>query len=173
MSGDDDSTKLRIFADKARLKVGEESKVRLHARLDKGLALVTYEGETILQYRIVELHRGPNDLRITVGHDLFPNFRLAAAVIDGRDLRSASKDFVVERELKVAIEPAKKAFLPGEEAAVTITVTDQTGKPVRAELSLALVNEALYAVCPDTTPSILDFFQKDARRFAEFHTGAT
>ncbi len=173
VSGDDDSTKLRIFADKARLKVGEESKVRLHARLDKGLALVTYEGETILQYRIVELHRGSNDLKITVGHELFPNFRLAAAVIDGRDLRSASKDFIVERELKVAIEPAKKAFLPGEEAAVKITVTDQTGKPVRAELSLALVNEALYAVCPDTTPSILDFFQKDARRFAEFHTGAT
>jgi len=173
VSGDDDSTKLRIFADKARLKVGEESKVRLHARLDKGLALVTYEGETILQYRIVELHRGSNDLKITVGHDLFPNFRLAAAVIDGRDLWSASKDFVIERELKVAIEPAKKAFLPGEEAAVTITVTDQTGKPVRAELSLALVNEALYAVCPDTTPSIRDFFQKDARRFAEFHTGAT
>jgi hypothetical protein len=79
----------------------------------------------------------------------------------------------VERELKVAIEPAKKAFLPGEKADVKITVTDQTGKPVRAELSLALVNEALYAVCPDTTPSILEFFQKDARRFAEFHTGAT
>jgi uncharacterized protein YfaS (alpha-2-macroglobulin family)/TolA-binding protein len=173
VSGDDDATKLRLFAANARLKVGEDAKVRLHARLDKGLALVTFAGETILRYQIVELKRGSNDLDVSVGHDLFPNFRLAAAVIDGRDLRTASKEFVVERELKVAIEPAKKAFLPGEKADVTIKVTDQTGKPVRAELSLALVNEALYAVCPDTTPSILEFFQKDARRFAEFHTGAT
>ncbi len=173
VSGDDDATKLRLFSDKARLRVGEDAKVRLHARLDKGLALVTFEGETILQYRIVEVNRGSNEIDIPVGHDLFPNFRLAAAVIDGRNLRSASKEFVVERELKVAIEPAKKAFLPGEKADVTITVTDQMGKPVRAKLSLALVNEALYAVCPDTTPSILEFFQKDARRFAEFHTGAT
>jgi len=173
VSGDDDATKLRIFADKARLKVGEDAHVRLHARLDKGLALVTFEGETILQYKIVELRRGSNEMAIDVGHDLFPNFRLAAAVIDGRELRSASKDFVVERELTVALKPIKEAFLPGEEAAVEITVTDQTGKPVQAELSLALVNEALYAVCPDTTPSILDFFQKDARRHAEFHTGAT
>jgi TolA-binding protein len=173
VSDDDDTTKLRIFADKARLKVGEDATVRLHARLDKGLALVTFEGETILQYRIVELKRGSNEMDINVGHDLFPNFRLAAAVIDGRELRSASKDFSVERELRVAIKPAKDAFLPGEEGTVELTVTDQTGKPVQAELSLALVNEALYAVCPDTTTSILDFFQKDARRFAEFHTGAT
>jgi hypothetical protein len=56
---------------------------------------------------------------------------------------------------------------------VEITVTDQTGQPVEAELSLALVNEALFAVCPDTTTPILDFFQKDARRHAEFHTAAT
>jgi alpha-2-macroglobulin len=173
VSGDDDATRLRLFANKATLKVGEESNVRLHARLDKGLALVTFEGETILHYRIVALHRGSNDLDVTVGHDLFPNFRLAAAVIDGRDLRTASKEFVVERELKVAVEPVKKAFLPGEKAEVKLTVTDQTGKPVRAEVSLALVNEALYAVCPETTPSILDFFQRNARRFAEFHTGAT
>ena len=31
----------------------------------------------------------------------------------------------------------------------------------------------LFAVCPDTTTPILDFFQKEARRHAEFHTGAT
>ena len=52
-------------------------------------------------------------------------------------------------------------------------MTDQVGKPVEAELSLALVNEALFAVFPDSLTPILDFFQKDARRFAEFHTGAT
>ena len=68
----------------------------------------------------------------------FPNFRLAAAAIDGRDLRSASKEFTVERELKVVLKPLKDAFLPGEDGKVEITVTDQIGKPVEAELSLAL-----------------------------------
>ena len=93
--------------------------------------------------------------------------------MDGRELRSATKDFTVERELKVAVKPLKEAFLPGEEGKVEITVTDQTGQPVEAELSLALVNEALFAVCPDTLTPILDFFQKDARRHAEFKVGAT
>jgi len=173
VSDNEDANKLRLFADESTLKVGQDAKVRLHSRLDKGLALLTYEGETILRYQIVDLHKDYNDLAFKVGHDLFPNFRLAAAVIDGRDLRSTFKEFVVERELKVAVKPLKEAFLPGEDGKVEVTVTDQVGKPVEAELSLALVNEALYAVCPDTTTPILDFFQKEARRHAEFHTGAT
>ena len=173
VSDDEDTNKLRIFANNATLKVGQDSNVRIHSRLDKGLALLTFEGETILRYQIVDLKRNHNELPFSVGHDLFPNFRLAAAVIDGRDLRTASKKFSVERELKVTLKPLKDAFLPGEEGKVEISVTDQVGKPVEAELSLALVNEALFAVFPDSLTPILDFFQKDARRFAEFHTGAT
>lgn len=173
VSDDEDVNKLRLFADESSLKVGQGAKVRLHSRMDKGLALLTYEGETILRHQIVELRKDYNEISFDVGHDLFPNFRLAAAAIDGRELRLASKEFTVERELKVALKPLKEFFLPGEEGKVEISVTDSLGKPVEAELSLALVNEALFAIHPDTAPPILDFFQKDARRFAEFHTGAT
>ena len=168
-----DATKLRLFADTATLKVGKDTLVRLHSRLDHGLALVTFEGETLLRHLILELKKDNNELPIQVGHDLFPNFRLAVAAIDGRELRHATKDFTVERELKVTVKPLKEAYLPGEAGQVELAVTDQTGQPVEAELSLALVNEALYSVCPDTTPPILTFFQKDARRFAEFKVGAT
>ncbi len=173
VSDNEDANKLRIFADQSTLKVGQDAKVRLHSRLEKGLTLLTYEGETILRYQILDLRKDYNDIDFKVGHELFPNFRLAAAVIDGRELRSATKEFSVERELKVVVKPLKEAFLPGEEGKVEISVTDQIGQPVEAELSLALVNEALFAVFPDATTPILDFFQKEARRYAEFHTGAT
>lgn len=173
VSDNEDMNKLRLFADESALKVGLDAMVRLHSRLEKGLALLTYEGESILRYQIVDLHKDYNDIAFKVGHDLFPNFRLAVAAIDGRDLRSCAKEFTVERELKVVMKPVKDAFLPGEDGKVEIRVTDQIGQPVEAELSLALVNEALFAVCPDTSVPILDFFQKEARRHAGFNTGAT
>lgn len=173
VSDADDATKLRIFAETSTLKIGNDTSVRLHSRLDKGLALVTFEGETILAHRIIELKKEYTEIPVQVGHELFPNFRLAVVAMDGRELRNASKDFSVERELKVVVKPLKESFLPGEEGKVEITVTDQTGKPVEAELSLALVNEALFAVLPDRLTSILDFFQQDARRYAEFRAGAT
>jgi len=173
VSDESDATKLRLFAESATLKVGKDATARLHSRLDKGLALATFEGETVLRYQIVELKQGYNEIPIKVGHELFPNFRLAVAAMDGRELRNASKDFQVERELKVAVKPLKAAFLPGETGQVEITVADQAGQPVEAEFSLALVNEALFALFPDTLPSVLDFFQKDAQRHAEFHVGST
>jgi TolA-binding protein len=168
-----DATKLRLFADSATLKVGKETTVRLHSRLAKGLALLTFEGETIIRHRILELQKDDNEIAVKVGHDLFPNFRLAVSVMDGRELRNATKDFTVERELKVTITPLKDAFLPGEAGKVELTVTDQTGQPAEAELSLALVNEALFTVCPDPLTPILEFFQKTARRHAEFKVGST
>jgi len=168
-----DAVKLRLFADSATLKVGKETSVRLHSRLTKGLALVTFEGETILRHRIIELKKDDNDISIKVGHDLFPNFRLAVSAMDSRELCNATKDFDVERELKISVKPLKEAFAPGDAAKVELTVTDQTGQPVEAELSLALVNEALFAVSHDPLTPILDFFQKDARRHAEFKLGAT
>jgi tetratricopeptide (TPR) repeat protein len=173
VSDDTDATKLRLFAESATLKVGTNSTVRLHSRMDKGLALVTFEGETILRHKIIELKKDYNEIPVQVGHDLFPNFRLAVAAMDGRELRVANKDFTVERELKILLWPLKPAFLPGEPGQVELRVMDQTGQPVETELSLALVNEALFSVFPDTLPPVLDFFQKDARRHAEFHVGAT
>jgi tetratricopeptide (TPR) repeat protein len=173
VSGVEDAIKLRFFTDSATLQVGREAVVRLHSRLDRGLALLTYEGETLLNYQILELKKEYNDIPVKVGHDLFPNFRLAAAVIDGRELRTATKEFTVERELKVSVKPIQSVWLPGETGRVEIAVTDQAGKPVEAEFSLALVNEALYAVCPDRTAKILEFFQASARRHAEFRTGAS
>ena len=58
VSDNEDSNKLRLFAAEAKLKVGQDAKVRLHSRLDKGLALLTYEGETILRYQIVGAAQG-------------------------------------------------------------------------------------------------------------------
>ncbi len=173
VSDEDDATKLRFFAAGDTLQVGGKAKIRLHSRVEAKLALLTVEAETILSYRVMKIATGYNPVPLTVGHEHFPNFRLAVAAIDGRSLRVAAKPFTVERQLNVTVKPLKDAYRPGEPGKVELTVTDQLGKPVRGELSLALINEALFAVYADTTPNILDFFQTDARRHAEFRAAST
>jgi len=173
VSDDEDRIKLRFFAEQSTLQVGGKANVRLHSRLAPSLALLTYEGEEIISYQVTQVEKGYNKLAFEVGHEHFPNFRMAVAVMDKQELRTASKDFKVERELKVTVRPLKDVLLPGEEGQVEISVTDQLGKPVRAELSLALVDEALFAIFPDNTPKILDFFQKDAHRQAELRVIST
>ncbi|MCD6303473.1 MAG: tetratricopeptide repeat protein, partial [Planctomycetes bacterium] len=173
VSDDTDATRLRFFSETDTLKVGQVVKIRLHSRLKAALALLTFEGETILAHRVIPLRKGYNDIELKVGGEYFPNFAVAVSVMDGRTLRTASKEFTVQRRLNVKVRPLKDVYAPGAAGKVELTVTDQLGRPVRAELSLAMVDEALFAVFPDRTPRILEFFQAGARRHAEFRAAST
>ena len=187
ISDADDAVKLRFFAETSTLKVGAKADIRLHSRLDKGLALLTFEGESILDYRVIELKKDYNPIELTVGHQHFPNFTISAAAmapgaaLPGGDragqpalvLQTASKPFTVERELKVTVKPVKDVYAPGGEGQVKITVTDQLGQPVKGEMSLALVDEALLAIFHDSAPEILSFFQAGVWRQGEFRIASS
>src|SRR5262249_19551042 len=55
ISGKKDETKLRLLADRQRYKVGEEASVNLHSRDRSGTALLTWEADRILTYKIDSL----------------------------------------------------------------------------------------------------------------------
>jgi tetratricopeptide (TPR) repeat protein len=173
VSDETDTTRLRFFAEADTVPVGGKATIRLHSRLPERLALLTFDGETVLEHRVVRLATGMNEVDLVVGHEHFPNFRVTAAVIDGRELRTAERPFRVERRLRVTVRPLEPIAAPGTPGRVEITAVDQLGNPVRAELSLALVDDALFGLFPDRTPPILDFFQKGTAREAAFRVAAT
>lgn len=173
VSDDEDAQKLRFFAPKSTYEVGSTIPLRLHSRIAQGLALLTFEGEEVISHRIISIKKGDNPLEIPVEHAHFPNFRVSVALMDGRDLRGASKRFNVKRELKVSIVPQKKVYAPGDEATVDIIVTDQLGQPVKADLAMAMVSQALLDRFPHGAPNVLTFFQEDTRRFTEFSLVST
>lgn len=134
------------------------------------IAVLMCEGEGVFQYRTVSVKPGHNEIALPVGHEHFPNFRLSAAVMTGGRLHQASRDFTVERELTIVVKPRVATARPREELAVDLFVTDQQGKPVQGEIGVAMIDAALLAQYPDTTPKIVPFFQAGARRSAESRT---
>ena len=172
VSGSKDEQKLRILAERLRFKVGEAAKLRLHNRGAAGPALVAWEGDRILSYRIVSLKPGENELAWDVIGAQFPNFTLTAARMDGSRFDEARVDLQVERELRVTIKPTKPNVGPGEPVEVEITTVDQLGKPAAAEVSVALIDEALLRMHGDRLPAIGPFFYNQARTGA-FSSHAT
>lgn len=173
-SGAEDATRLRIFSKEATLKVGRAHRARIHSRLKQPtLALVTYEGDAVLEYRILSLKAGFTPVETAVDHLHFPNFRLAVTALEAQALHTTHKDFKVERELKVRIKPSQERQAPGSTSTVEIEVTDQLGRPVQAELSLGLVEETLYARYAERAEPIRDAFEKGATRRAEFRVAAS
>lgn len=181
ISDESDAVRLRILADKHTFKVGDTAQVQLHWREQPALALVTFQGARVLDYKLVELKQGANELEIPLTATLAPNFELAVAVMTDarppqepeararfRRFHEASSPFAVERNLRVKLETKRKgagqeAARPGDDVEVTITTTDPQGKPVAAEVSLALIEQSLYEMFGSKVPAIQDYFRGQTR----------
>ncbi len=164
VSGDDDTVRLRILAEKHRYEVGDEATVQLHWRNAPALALVTYEGARILGHRLVQLKTGANELAVPVGADLAPNFVLGVAVMDTDSFHQARSEFLVRRRLKVELKPSAEELEPGAELEVTITTTDPQGNPVPAAVSLGMVERSLLERFGSGRPVVETFFGNGRRR---------
>jgi alpha-2-macroglobulin len=81
ISDDKDQVRLRILADRHTFKVGDTAEVQLHWREAPALALVTFQGARVLDYRLVKLETGANKLPIPMAARLAPNFDLNVAVM--------------------------------------------------------------------------------------------
>lgn len=173
VSGPDDATKLRLFSDESEVSEGTLLKVDAHSRVAAPLALVTLAGEGIIQHRILKLVAGHNELPVDVAAAHWPHFDFSVACLDGDKLRSARRGFTVKRPLKIEIQAPDKPSKPGETVDVTLTTTGPDGKPVAAELSLALASAALFAQHPDVTQDIDAFFHRGLRHSTSLRTGTT
>ncbi|GAK57091.1 alpha-2-macroglobulin-like [Candidatus Vecturithrix granuli] len=173
ISGKDDEIMLRLIADREEFNVGEQPEVTLFSRAKAGLGLLTYEGEAILSYQIIMIQPEKNPLSLAISSELAPNFTLAVTQMEDNTLHQAQKEFAVIQGLNIAIDVQKPGFSekpgffePSETIEVHIITTDQNGNPVAAEVSLAMVDEALYAQYADQIPPIRDFFYDQQRELA-------
>ena len=64
------------------------------------------------------------------------------------------------RQLQVTVAADQPVAKPRQPAAFTVTVRDQAGRPVRAQLSVGVIDEAVYGVKPDDTADPLRFFYR-------------
>ncbi|MBN1410994.1 MAG: outer membrane protein assembly factor BamD [Spirochaetales bacterium] len=171
VSDETDETLLRFFPSREHYKVGEKDNLMLSSLLkEPTMALVCFEGEGIISYSLLTLDKKKINIPLNIGHEHFPNFTIDVSCMSGNRLIEASVPFTVERELYIKITPDKNVFAPADKGEIDIQVKDHLGKPVLADFSLALVNEALLALYADPLPDIVAFFQEGAFREAKMVT---
>ncbi len=143
ISGKNDPARLRILSDRTVFRSGETAKVNLHARDKGGVTLLAWEADRVLSYKIVNIKEGDNAIEWKVNEAQFPNFTLTATRMIESRLDYAALDVKVERDLRIKIVPRKSEVRPGDAVEVDVTTTDQLGRPVSAEIAVALVDRAL------------------------------
>src|SRR5208282_2524572 len=142
-----------IYPDKHSYKPGDTAHVLISTHEPGAQVLVTTEGQQVYTW---SLHPAAGDsltVDIPIEERFEPNFFLNVALVKDEELLEGSKNMsvpAVEKVLKVTVETDKPEYRPGEQVTYTVTAQDAEGHPASAELSLGVVDEAIYAVRPES-----------------------
>jgi hypothetical protein len=153
---------LELIADKSSYTSGDTARLVIRGAAVTAPVLVTKEGHQITHYRVVPADR-ENAVEVPItDEDLGDTYVNIAYVKDDRLYRAEKRLKVpaVTRQLHVAVEADRPVARSRQPGSFSLTVTDADGKPVKAQLSVGVVDEAVYGVRPDSTPDPLRFFYR-------------
>lgn len=152
---------LQVLLDKKVYRPGDMAKALIVAPVPNASVLVTVEGERLHEARVVKLNGTSGLVEVPVTEAYKPNAFISAVLINGKEFMEAERSLNVlpeDKFLKVAITTPKARIEPGETITYAVETRDWKGQPVDAEVALAIVDEAIYAIEPDRTPDIRSFF---------------
>jgi alpha-2-macroglobulin len=169
---EDLSRHARLVAARQIYREGETAEVLVNSPVAPVHALLTFEGERVLKYEVVRLTGRSNNLTLPMDGEFSPNVFLQIAIPGQKELFTAGDEIFVLKYLDVTVRSDREEARPGEEVDFTVTARDHLGNPVSAELSLALIDQAVLALQPDLVPQIKPFFY-DRRRGHAVNTGSS
>jgi uncharacterized protein YfaS (alpha-2-macroglobulin family) len=155
---------LQVIADKSTYKVGDVAHLVVMGGAEHATLFVTTEGRSIMTRRLVRADGTSAAIDVPITEEDQPNFFVSAFMVNDDQFYSGSKNVRVppiERTLSIDIAPSKQQFQPGEAAAYDVLVKDVTGAPVKAELSFGVVDDAIYAVRPESSGNIVSAFYEN------------
>ncbi len=135
-------------------------------------ALVTTERGHIYKQDVVLLTGNSTIYSLPITSDMAPMTYISVVVVKGTDPATGSTpDFKIgltrinvdtsQQTLNVNVTTDKQTAGPGDKVTYTITTKDESGKPVSADASLAVVDKAVLALAPSNSDPILEDFYPD------------
>ena len=153
---------IKLVPDKKSYRVGETARVLAILPRQNASLLVTTEVNSIMSTRLVKTAGNTIILDVPIEATYVPNAFLSVTFVQDGDMFFESKSLVVparDKMLNLEVIPNKNEYKPRETASYTILARDADGAPVRnAEVSLGVVDEAIYSLAPDYTENIRTHF---------------
>ncbi len=150
-------TYLKISSSKNSFIVGDTMTLAVTSPIDLD-ALMTLERGRIYNPQIIHLSKGENTIQIPVNSDLSPSVTIVFSFFAGGSYRSEGLALNVpamHKLLDISISSDKPVYAPLETAHLTIkTLDNATKSPLPAQLSLAVVDRAIFALRKSATPPI-------------------
>ncbi|GAB4216176.1 MAG: hypothetical protein OHK0012_17900 [Synechococcales cyanobacterium] len=158
---------LRVLADRSVYQVGDTATVVITSPVADAHALVSIEGQQLFAAQVQRLTGQSLTVSVPILPSYTPNvFYRVVLVGANRQVYEGQVQLYVSpltQFAQVQVSSDHATYRPGDTATITITTRDAQQRPLSAEVSLAVVDEAIYLLRPDPTPDLQRFFY--SRRF--------
>lgn len=159
--------RVEVETDREFYKVGDTAKVTLRSPFE-GLLLFSVEGAGLISRNVVKVDKAETVVEVPVTAEMVPNAWCTAWLIRpvAEEEAWGAHRAVGAVRLKTDLSPyrldismeAKEKTEPATAFPVTLTLRDAEGKPAKAEVSLALVDDAVLGLTGYKTPDLLNHF---------------
>lgn len=164
--------RMELVLDQDEYNVGDTARVLVQSPFTETVnAWLTIERGELIEQRVITIEGTSDIVDLNIPPLWAPNVFVTITAIKGvtpdnadnpyADIRLGMAELVVAPDqlaLNVELTPQQDAYGPGDTAVYNIRVTDYQGRPVQADLSLALVDLAVLTLKEDNAPPILEAF---------------
>jgi uncharacterized protein YfaS (alpha-2-macroglobulin family) len=169
---DYDEKSIKLVPDKKSYKPGETAKVLVMLPEDQAHLLVTTELSEVLSVRQIDSAGRSIVIDVPIEKKYAPNVYLDVSFVKNNDMYNQNQIIGVparDKMLKLDIVPNKSEFKPRDVASYTIVARNDDGSPAaNTEVSLGIVDEAIYSIASETAGNIKREFY--GRRYDEVQT---
>ena len=152
---------LELVLNRSELDKPGEVTCLIKSRYTDAYVCLTLEGRDVYESRVIKMTGNIMPVTFTIKPEYAPNLYVTASMQRKRALYTSSAEVslpVQDTALSLSVETERPKYKPGEKAVVIIKALDAEGKPVRADVSLAAVDESIFQIRSDHTPLMKDYF---------------
>jgi alpha-2-macroglobulin len=168
-----DYSSIKLIPDKKSYKPGETAHVLAMLPTDKAHLLVTTEMSSVMSNWTVNAASRAVMIDVKIEEKFVPNIYLGVTYVKNGEMFQSDKSLNVparSKFLNLDVIPDKKAYKPGDPASYTVAARNADGTPAAGvELSLGVVDEAIYSVKPDASGDIRRAFYGTRYNRVETH----
>jgi uncharacterized protein YfaS (alpha-2-macroglobulin family) len=157
---------ISLTAGKDIYSQGDTAEILILSPVADANLLVTLEGNRILKYESIPLKGNSYKYSVKITPELSPNFTLSAVLFANRETYSGQIKIVAPPEnkiLKVKTKTDQEIYKPGDTVQLEISTSDLKQKGVKSEVSVAIVDEAIYQIQEEKNPPLISYFYHPRR----------
>lgn len=164
----ENNDRIKLIPDKSQYRVGENASLFIDSpyATDSAKTLLTMERGKVLDYRVVDTSETSNNFSFPIPDSYAPNLYLSALLVRPGSSINKPAEFKMgltqisvinpAKHLNIKLTSDKPRYQPGNTMKLNIDVTDDLNRPVKTEVSLGVVDQAVWDL---STVNLSDIYQ--------------